>query len=61
MNNGGVVMVKLRVQGLPEEVEEYIERVLKPQSRVLYVSDPYKNRNSEYVRVYVEARMEGEK
>lgn len=54
-------MVKLRVQGLPEEVEEYIERVLKPQSRVLYVSDPYKNRNSEYVRVYVEARMEGEK
>ena len=47
-------MVKLRVEGLPEEVEEKL-KVLRLKFRVLSESGQYKNRNSEYVRVYIEA------
>lgn len=48
-------MVKLRLDGLPDEVQDTLDK-----SRELYellsVSKPYPNRNSEYVRVYVEIK-----
>ena len=46
-------MVKLRVEGLPEEVEEKL-KVFRLEFSVLLESGQYKNRNSEYVRVYIE-------
>ena len=47
-------MVKLRVQGLPEEVEEFVKNFKNNGYRILQQSGEYKNRNSEYVRVYIE-------
>jgi hypothetical protein len=46
-------MIKIRVSGLSEEVEEMVQS-LKQNYCVMYVSGEYENRNSEYVRVYVE-------
>jgi Protein of unknown function (DUF3970) len=52
-------MVKIRLQGLPEEVERLVES-LKDHYRILYESSQYKNRNSEYVRVYLDVEIERE-
>lgn len=46
-------MIKLRIQGLPEEVATSVEQV-KKVFRVLELSTPYPNRNGEYVRVYAD-------
>lgn len=46
-------MVKIRVQGTPEETKEAIE-ILKNSFEILQISNEYKNRNSEYVRIYVD-------
>lgn len=46
-------MLKIRVEGLPDEVEKYIKK-FKENNEVLQVSKPYKNRNSKYIRVYLE-------
>lgn len=46
-------MVKIRLQGLKNEVELSIEQ-LKKCFKVVYISDFYKNSNSDYVRCYVE-------
>lgn len=46
-------MIKVRVQGLPAEVEKYIDD-FREQYEVLDVSTQYENKNSEYVRVYLE-------
>lgn len=46
-------MIKIRVEGVPAEVNNTLVRIRKA-FRVLSESRPYQNRNSEYVRVYVE-------
>ena len=52
-------MIKIRLEGLPSEVSEAVDR-LSGIYTVLSVSDPYHNRGkSAYVRVYVEADLDG--
>ena len=47
-------MIKLRVEGIPEEVDEFVA-TLETSCEVLSKSSPYKNRGeSRYVRVYVD-------
>ena len=43
-------MIKIRIEGLPEEVEKYGYEFLQK-------SETYPNRNSVYVRKYVEIRL----
>ena len=51
-------MVKIRIEGLPEEVEKFTELLEKDEKyEVLQKSENYPNRNSEYVRRYVEIRL----
>ena len=50
-------MIKLRIQGLPDEVEKLSEQLKKHGYHFLMESDDYPNRNSEYVRRYVEIRL----
>ncbi|MDA1569827.1 DUF3970 family protein [Bacillus cereus] len=49
-------MIKIRLQGLSLEVQGMIED-LKKHYDVLSVSDFYQNRNSQYIRCYVEMRL----
>ncbi|MBU5408189.1 hypothetical protein KQH97_07750 [Ruminococcus sp. MSJ-25] len=42
-------MIKLRIQGLPAEVEKFTEQLKKDGYHFLMESDDYPNRNSEYV------------
>lgn len=46
-------MVKVRLQGLPDEVKEAAER-LKERFNILEESSDYQNRNSQYIRVYMD-------
>lgn len=47
-------MIKLRVEGIPEEVDEFVA-TLETSCEVLSKSAPYKNRGeSRYIRVYVD-------
>ena len=49
-------MIKIRVQGLPEEVAEFAD-ALEAAGCVLERSEPYANRGaSRYVRVYIDAQ-----
>ena len=48
-------MIKLRIQGLPDEVEKFSEQLKKDGYHFLMESDDYPN--SEYVRRYVEIRL----
>ncbi|WP_418733908.1 exonuclease domain-containing protein [Ellagibacter sp.] len=49
-------MLKIRVQGLPEEVAEFAD-ALEAVGCVLELSEPYANRGwSRYVRVYIDAQ-----
>ena len=50
-------MIKLRIQGLTDEVEKFSEQLKKDGYHFLMESDDYPNRNSEYVRRYVEIRL----
>lgn len=50
-------MIKLRIQGLSDEVEKFSEQLKKDGYHFLMESDDYPNRNSEYVRRYVEIRL----
>ena len=50
-------MIKLRIQGLPDEVEKFSEQLKKDGYHFLMESVDYPNRNSEYVRRYVEIRL----
>lgn len=52
-----VGLFKLRIQGLPDEVEKFSEQLKKGGYHFLMESDDYPNRNSEYVRRYVEIRL----
>ncbi|MFR9037668.1 MAG: hypothetical protein ACLVIP_14195 [Ruminococcus sp.] len=51
-------MIKLRIQGLPDEVEKFSEQLKKGGYHFLMESDDYPNRNSEYVRRYVEVMLD---
>lgn len=46
-------MLKIRIEGLPEDVEKYLKDFRK-NNRVLQESGQYQNRNSKYVRAYLE-------
>jgi hypothetical protein len=51
-------MVKVRIEGLPEEVEKFTEQLEKDEKyEFLQKSENYPNRNSAYVRKYVEIRL----
>ena len=50
-------MVKVRIEGLPEEVEKFTEQLEKDGYEFLQKSENYPNRNSVYVRKYVEIRI----
>ena len=55
-------MVKIRLQGLPDDVQRLIEMLRTCEAvgdlLLLSVSDPYPNRgDSKYVRVYVDASV----
>ena len=50
-------MIKLRIQGLPDEVEKFSEQLKMDGYHFMMESDDYPNRNSEYVRRYVEIRL----
>lgn len=52
-------MLKVRLQGTAEEVQKGVEE-LEKYFRVLEVSRPYKNRNSEYYRVYMDIEFDDE-
>lgn len=54
-DRGGAEMIKIRIQGLPEEVAEFAD-ALEAAGCVLERSEPYANRGgSRYVRVYIDA------
>ncbi|HDR3647234.1 DUF3970 family protein [Bacillus cereus group sp. LD113LC] len=48
-------MVNIRLMGLEEDIKESI-KVLEGSFEVISISDPYSNRNSKEVRVYVKVR-----
>lgn len=50
-------MIKIRIEGLPEEVEKFTEQLEKYGYEFLQKSETYPNRNSVYVRKYVEIRL----
>lgn len=50
-------MVKVRIEGLPEEVEKFTEQLKKDGYEFLQKSENYPNKNSQYVRKYVEIRL----
>lgn len=53
-DEGGAEMLKIRVQGLPDEVAEFAD-ALEAARCVLERSEPYTNRGgSRYVRVYID-------
>ena len=58
MNEELIRMIKLRIQGLPDEVEKFSEQLKKDGYHFLMESDDYPNRNSEYVRRYVEVMLD---
>lgn len=53
-------MLKIRITGLSDEVEQATE-MLNENFKILSKSDEYKNRNSEYVRVYIECESKNKK
>lgn len=53
-------MVKVRIEGLPEEVEKFTEQLEKDGYEFLQKNENYPNRNSVYVRKYVEIMVDDE-
>lgn len=54
-------MVKVRLQGLPDEVKEAAQK-MRECFNVLEESSDYQNRNSQYVRVYMDVNfMKGDR
>jgi hypothetical protein len=49
-------VVKVRLEGLPEDVETALVE-LEVNHTLLSVSKLYENRNSEYVRLYIEMKI----
>ena len=50
-------MVKVRIEGLPEDVEKLTEQLEKDGYEFLQKSENYPNRHSVYIRKYVEIRL----
>ena len=50
-------MVKVRIEGLPTEVEQFTEQLEKDGYEFLQKSENYPNRNSQYFRKYVEIQL----
>ena len=46
-------MLKLRIEGTQDELDQFLIN-FKDYYWILSQSRPYKNRNSDYVRVYIE-------
>lgn len=57
MNEELIRMVKVRIEGLPEEIEKFTKQLEKDGYEFLQKSETYPNRNSVYVRKYVEIRL----
>ena len=54
-------MVKIRVRGLPEDIERFVNKLKKDGRRILQgASERYPDINSEYVRVYLEIAVDKE-
>ena len=53
-------MVKVRIEGLPEEVEKFTKQLEKDGYEFLQKRENYPNRNSVYVRKYVEIMVDDE-
>lgn len=51
-------MIKLRIEGLPKEVEKAVQKLT--DFEILSESKIYPNRNSQYVRKYIEAEIRNE-
>lgn len=50
-------MVKLRLSGTIDEIKEILYKVQEwDDMQVMMISEPYKDRNSVYSRVYIEMR-----
>lgn len=47
-------MVNVRLQGLPEEVEQLVHALRKGSVKVVKCSPPYQNRDDKRVRVYAD-------
>jgi hypothetical protein len=52
-----MAIVKIRLHGLKEDVEKALES-LRNTFIIHSISKPYENRNSNYVRVYVDAETD---
>jgi hypothetical protein len=52
-----MIMVKVRIEGLPMEVEQFTEQLEKDGYEFLQKSETYPNRNSVYIRKYVDIRL----
>lgn len=50
-------MVKVRIEGLLMEVEQFTEQLEKDGYEFLQKSETYPNRNSVYIRKYVDIRL----
>jgi hypothetical protein len=48
-------MIKIRITGLPDELECFLNELRKHFS-VLNVSKPYQNSNSKFVRIYADVQ-----
>lgn len=46
-------MIKIRLEGLPKELNEALETV-RENFDILSESDPYKNNRSKYYRIYLD-------
>lgn len=53
-------MVKVRIEGLPKEVEKFTEQLEKDGYEFLQKSENYPNRNSVYIRKNVEIMVDDE-
>lgn len=55
-------MIKLRIQGKPEEVQNFISELKKGNFEILEESSPYSNRgNSTYIRSYLDVEPKYDK
>ena len=53
-------MIKIRLQGKKEDIEKSIPKIAK-NFIILSESEYYKNRNSEFYRLYLELEVEEQK
>lgn len=56
-------MIKLKVEGKPEEVREYVNKLKNDKGiMVLHIGEPYKDRGlTQLSRVFVDMELKGDK